>query len=122
LLRETVDRGALPARRRLAGTDCVVVRYGELGTESPSVRRRMEERLRVNVAAALPARGLGGSVERQSGRLLARGTDPDDAADAAAELPGVVSASPAREVAPERDAICEAPVEVAREAARVEFQ
>jgi len=95
--------------------DCVVVRYGGLGIKGPSVRRRMEERLRENVAAGLSAQGLGGSVERRSGRLLARGTDPDDAADAAAELPGVVSASPAREVAPEPDAICEALVEVARE-------
>ena len=59
----------------------------------------MEERLRENVAAGLSARDLGGSVERRSGRLLARGTDPDDAADAAAELPGVVSAGPAREAA-----------------------
>ena len=55
----------------------------------------MEERLRENVAAGLSARDLGGSVERRSGRLLVRGTDPD----AAAELPGVVSPSPAREAA-----------------------
>ena len=95
---------------------------GNSGLRAPSVRKRTEGRPRENVATALSARGLGSSVERRSGRLLARGTDPDDAADAAAELPGVVSASPAREVAPERDAICEAPVEVAREAVRVEFR
>ena len=52
----------------------------------------MEERLRENVAAGLSARDLGGSVERRSGRLLARGTDPDEQSagpplDAAAEAP-----------------------------------
>lgn len=95
--------------------DCVVVRYGELGTKSPTVRSRMEGLLRENVAAALADRGLGGSVERLPGRLVVRGADPAAAAEAAAELPGVVSASPAREVPPAADVIREALVEVAAE-------
>jgi thiamine biosynthesis protein ThiI len=95
--------------------DCAVVRYGEVGTKSRSVRARMEKRLRENLAAALDDRGLGGSVERLDGRLLARGTDPDAAVSVAAELPGVVSASPAREVPAETDAIYGTMVELARE-------
>ena len=93
--------------------DCVVVRYGELGTKGRSVRRRMERQLRSNVAAALEDRGVPGSVERTDGRLVVHGTDADAAADAAASLPGVVSASPAREVTPEREAIYDALVDLA---------
>jgi thiamine biosynthesis protein ThiI len=92
--------------------DCVVVRYGELGTKGRSVRRRMEEQLRSNVAAALEAAGVAGTVERTDGRLVVHGTDPHAAA-AAASLPGVVSASPAREVEPAADAIYDAMVDLA---------
>ena len=95
--------------------DRVVVRYGALGTKSPSVRRRMSERLRESVAAALSDRGLGGSVERRDGRLLVRGTDPGPAAEAAAALPGVVSASPAREVEADPEHIYETMLELATE-------
>ena len=93
--------------------DCVVVRYGELGTKGRSVRRRMEERLRSNVAAALEDRDVPGTVERTDGRLVVHTTAPAAAADAAAALPGVVSASPAREVAPEAERIYGALVELA---------
>ncbi|MFT4903758.1 MAG: thiamine biosynthesis protein ThiI [Natronomonas sp.] len=93
----------------------VVVRYGELGTKSPSVRRRMEEQLRANVAAALDDRGISGRVERTDGRLIIRTADAGEAATAAADLPGVVSASPAREVAPDADAIYETMVALARD-------
>jgi len=94
--------------------DCAVVRYGAIGTKSPSVRRRMESRLRANVAAVLSDRGLDGTVERLSGRLLVRGESPDRAAEAAATVPGVVSASPALDRPAEADAIAAALVDVAR--------
>ena len=93
--------------------DSVVVRYGELGTKGRSVRRQMEERLRSNVAAALAARDVGGSVERTHGRLVVHTAEADAAADAAALLPGVVSASPATTVDPELAAIYEAMVALA---------
>jgi len=88
--------------------DSVVVRYGELGTKGRSVRRQMETQLRSNVAAALAARDVSGSVERTHGRVVVHSADPEAAVDAAALLPGVVSASPATTVDPEPAAICEA--------------
>lgn len=93
----------------------VVVRYGELGVKGPSVRRRMEERLRTNLTAVLDDRAIGGTVERREGRLLIRTSEAGAAADAATDVPGVVSASPAREVAPDPPAIYEAMVELATE-------
>jgi thiamine biosynthesis protein ThiI len=113
--------------------DCVVVRYGAIGTKSAGVRARMEAQLRENVAAVLRDRGLGGSVERLPGRLVVRRAEPDRparcsdarshrglpsfdrAAAAAASVPGVVSASPVRETAPEMDAIRAALVALADE-------
>lgn len=94
--------------------DCAVVRYGELGTKSRSVRRRMEEQLCSNIRAALDSRAVEGSVERGQGRLLVHAADVDGAATAAAELPGVVSASPARRVDPAESEIVDALVELAR--------
>ncbi|MEF8914753.1 tRNA sulfurtransferase [Natronomonas sp.] len=93
----------------------VVVRYGELSTKGRPVRRNMEEQLRSNLAAALDARDIDGDVERTAGRLIVDTEDADAAADAASDLPGVVSASPARTVAPETDAVYEALAELARE-------
>jgi thiamine biosynthesis protein ThiI len=95
--------------------DCAVVRYGAIGTKSAGVRARMEAQLRENVAAVLSDRGLGGSVERLPGRLVVRGGDAGDAARSCAEVPGVVSASPALETATEPDDIEAALVEVADE-------
>lgn len=95
--------------------DCVVVRYGELSTKGRPVRRNMEEQLRSNLAAALDARDIDGDVERTAGRLIVDTDAPDAAAKAAADLPGVVSASPARTVAPEAEVIYEALADLARE-------
>jgi thiamine biosynthesis protein ThiI len=103
--------------------DRVVVRYGELSTKGRPVRRNMEEQLRSNLAAALEARGIEGRVERTAGRLVVE-TDPDAvdaAADAASVLPGVVSASPARTVAPDADAIYDALAGLASERTREDF-
>jgi thiamine biosynthesis protein ThiI len=97
--------------------DCVVVRYGELSTKGRPVRRNMEEQLRSNLAAVLDARDIDGTVERTAGRLVVETEATDAAADAASDLPGVVSASPARTVAPEADAVYEALAELARERA-----
>ncbi len=93
--------------------DCAVVRYGAIGTKSPTVRARMEARLRENLGAVLADRGLDGSVERRPGRLVVRGADAERAAEAADAVPGVVSSSPARETPAEADAIREAMVDLA---------
>lgn len=100
-----------------SGADTVVVRHGDVGVKSSQVQSAMERRLRDNVAAMLDSRGVEGTVERQWSRILVR-TDESSveaATDAATDVFGVISASPAVSVAPEFDAIREALVETARE-------
>jgi len=97
------------------GADCVVVRHGDVGVKSSSVQADMERTLRENLAAMLDERDVPGTVDREWGRLLVRTTDPYEAADAAADTFGVVSASPAVSVPPELDAVCDALADTARE-------
>ena len=103
---------------RLPGADTVVVRYsGEIGTKSSAVQRRMERRLADNLEAMLEARDVPGEVELHPTRPLVRTDGPDaagDAAEAAADVFGVVSASPARSIPPEFDAILDALAEAGR--------
>jgi thiamine biosynthesis protein ThiI len=88
-----------------AGADVVVVRYGDASSKSGRVQSDMEARLVENLRAALGARDVDGTVERRWTRPLVRTDAVDAAADAATDVFGVVSASPARSVPPERDAI-----------------
>ncbi|MFC3476617.1 tRNA sulfurtransferase [Halobacterium litoreum] len=97
------------------GADSVVVRHGDVGVKSSSVQANMERTLRENLDAMLADRDVPGTVDREWGRLLVRTTDPDRAADAAADTFGVVSASPAVSVPPDLDAICDALADAARE-------
>jgi thiamine biosynthesis protein ThiI len=97
------------------GADVVVVRYGDASVKSGRVQGAMERRLVDNVAALLADRGVPGDVERTWSRLFVR-TDEESvaaAADAAADAFGVVSASPARSVRTELDAIVDAVRETA---------
>ena len=100
------------------GADTVVVRYGgEIGTKSSAVQRRMERRLADELEAMLGARGVDGRVELHPTRPLVRTDGPRaaaEAAEAAADVFGVVSASPARTVQPEFDAILDALAEAGR--------
>jgi len=76
----------------------------------------MEQRLIENVSALLDARGIPGEIEYRRTRPLIHTDEAsvDAAADAATDVFGVVSASPARRVAPDRDAIVEALAGTAR--------
>ena len=95
--------------------DCTVVRYGELGVKGQSVRRRMEARLRENLAAALESDGISGSVERRHGRLVVHTTASEAAARTVTAVPGVASASPAVRVSPEATEIEAALADLARD-------
>jgi thiamine biosynthesis protein ThiI len=100
------------------GADSVVVRHGDVGVKSSQVQASMEGTLRENLATMLDARDIPGDVEREWGRLLVRAPDPDsasEAADAAADTFGVVSASPAATVPPTLDAITDALADAAEE-------
>jgi len=72
-------------RNMLPGADTVLVRYGEVGTRSPRVSGRTEERLCDNLRALLSDRGVAGDVERHHARPLVRTDDPREAAAEAAE-------------------------------------
>ncbi|MFB6220802.1 MAG: tRNA sulfurtransferase [Halolamina sp.] len=89
--------------------DTAVVRFGEIGVKSEKVRGQMLDSLADNVESLLDDRGVPGTVERRWSRLLVRpdeeAFDADDAAHAASDAFGVVSARPAVTVPPERDAL-----------------
>ena len=92
------------------GAGTVLVRYGEIGIKSAQLRGRMEQRLQENLLAILDDRGVDAQVTRENTRLYVE-TNPDrveTVAAAAADTFGVVSASPARRVAPTREAITDA--------------
>jgi thiamine biosynthesis protein ThiI len=75
--------------------DVVIVRYGELALKSPGVRNWYEKILMKNIAAMLDSRGIHYShMRREWGRIFIETTD-SQAAEAAADVFGVVSTSPA---------------------------
>lgn len=99
------------------GADTVLVRFsGEVGVKSPSVQRRMEQRVRENLESMLAEKGCAVSTEYESTRLYVH-TEPDDVdtvAEVAANTFGITSLSTVVEVEPTLDAICETLRECAR--------
>lgn len=91
-----------------------LLRYGEIGIKSPSVRRRLESRLARNLLLMLDARGAQGAVEIEWGHLRLRADDTPSVRDALARCFGLVSASLAVEIAADLPALAR---EVARLAA-----
>lgn len=76
-------------------TDVVIVRYGELALKSTGVRNWYEKILMKNIASMLDSRNIPYSqLRREWGRIFIETTDYR-AAEAAADVFGVVSASPA---------------------------
>jgi len=98
------------------GASVVLVRHGEIGVKSDSVRDRMEGRLATNLGALLADRGTAGTVSRQRNRLFVDTDDPDAVTRAATDCFGVVSASPALVVEPTLSAICDGLESVAESA------
>jgi thiamine biosynthesis protein ThiI len=96
--------------------DTVLVRYGEIGVKSSSVRRRMEERLRRNVESAVARADIEATVRREWSRILVE-TDPEsvtEATGAAARTFGVSSVSPCAVTDARLESIAEAVAETAR--------
>lgn len=100
---------------RAVAWDGVLVRFGELGIKSDPVRRQMVRRLRENLLDALVRGGVEGDVVPRGPRLWMTGPDPEALAAVACRTFGVVSASPARVVPAEMDAMGEAAAGVALE-------
>ncbi|MDZ7850555.1 MAG: tRNA uracil 4-sulfurtransferase ThiI [Halodesulfurarchaeum sp.] len=97
------------------GADVVVVRHGDIGVKSSRVQSWMEGTLAANLEAMLSAREIDGRVEQERGRLFVRTRAPEKAALAAADVFGVVSASPTRSVDPSMESISEGLAAVARQ-------
>jgi thiamine biosynthesis protein ThiI len=75
--------------------DVVIIRYGELALKSTGVRNWYEKILMKNIEAMLNSRGISYSqIRREWGRIFIETTD-SRAAEAAADVFGVVSTSPA---------------------------
>ncbi|HEX2066068.1 MAG TPA: THUMP domain-containing protein [Candidatus Thermoplasmatota archaeon] len=93
--------------------DGVLVRFGEIGIKSAPVRRQMLERLRQNLLDGMQASGVEGDVQRVGSRLWMVGAEVAALVRAATHTFGVVSASPARRVAPTLEALAPAAAELA---------
>ena len=77
-------------------SDIVIVRYGELALKSSGVRNWYEKILMKNIAAMLESREIPYSqIRREWGRIFIETTGSRTAAEAAADVFGVVSTSPA---------------------------
>ncbi len=83
----------------------VLAGYGEIGTKSAPVRRRLTGRLRANLAAVLADRSIPGTVERRWSRLVVHTPAPGAGAAAAGDVAGLVWARPATVVPAERTAV-----------------
>ena len=94
----------------------IVVRYGEIGIKTRSVRAQFERRLVERIEEQLVARGVEAEVTREQARVLVRAADVEKALDALAHTFGVVSASPARACPPTVEGVAQAAVVEAREA------
>ncbi|WP_414837386.1 tRNA sulfurtransferase [Candidatus Nanosalina sp. VS9-1] len=85
--------------------DHILVRYGDIGTKSASVRGRMVKILRQRIEDRLEYEDEEyDSVTDIPGRLIVKNARPE-ASEAVAELPGVASASPVKELESEIEAL-----------------
>lgn len=76
--------------------EVVIVRYSEIAVKGRHTRPRLERMLARHIDEALARRGVEGRVDRLQGRILVRDpSDAGEAAEAAAHVFGVKSASPA---------------------------
>lgn len=96
----------------------ILVRYGEIGIKTRSVRASFERRLIERIEEQLVARGVEAEVARERGRIFVRAQDVEGALDALTHTFGIVSASPAIECEATPEGVAAAAVEVARERLR----
>lgn len=71
-----------------------LLRYGELGIKSPSVRRRFEQRLEANLRDAFKRHGATALIDRTWGRFFLETPRPDVARSIIEHTFGLVHASP----------------------------
>ena len=85
--------------------DCVLVRFGEIGSKKGYVRNEMAELLRARVQEKLESEGFDFSkVSRINGRIVVRGVSEGvDIAESVSVLPGVASTSPSVNCSAEKE-------------------
>lgn len=93
----------------------ILVRYGEIGIKSRTVRIQFEKRLVERIEEQLVRRGVEAEVARQQSRIVVRAADVERAMEALTHTFGVVSASPATPCAADKDAIADLAAGIARE-------
>ena len=93
----------------------ILVRYGEIGIKSRTVRSQFEKRLVERIEEQLVRRGAESEVLREEGRIVVRAAEQEKALDALKHTFGIVSASPARQCASDIDVIADEVAMVARE-------
>ena len=90
------------------GADAVLVRFGDISTKSPQVRRMMEDRLLANLRWSLQDAAIEAEVTREWARPIILPNDESTigaATEVAASTIGVVSASPCARVPTTMDSI-----------------
>lgn len=96
-------------------SDVVIIRYGELALKSAGVRNWYEKILINNIAAMLDSRDISYSqIRREWGRIFIETTDIC-AAEAAADVFGIVSTSPALTAEPTLDSTASVCADLARD-------
>lgn len=101
--------------------DVVLVRYGEIALKDSWTRQSWERILKSNIAFCLHRAGVDHRISGSEGRIFIHTTDVR-AVGIAAQVFGVVSASPARTVPPNLDDISRAAVQTARDRVEKEMQ
>ncbi len=94
----------------------VLLRYGEIAIKSKQTRRRMENMLVKHIHAALDEKGISYSkIRKEYGRIFIDTSSAEAAAAVAANVFGIVSASPVVVIPAELDRILDTGEAIARE-------
>ncbi len=95
--------------------DKAIVRYDEIGIKSNQVRKKMERKLSTNIENILRDRDIDGRAKRAWSRIIIETENPEKAAEAVADVPGVSSTSAVIETPAEKNEIQEKVLELAEE-------
>ena len=87
-------------------TDTAIVRYGEIGTKSNTVRKQMIQTLRQRIEERIEHEGLEyDKVSTRQGRIVAHTEQAEKTAEILKKVPGVKTVSPAEKTEPEIEPI-----------------
>ncbi|HIP74768.1 MAG TPA: tRNA 4-thiouridine(8) synthase ThiI, partial [Thermococcus paralvinellae] len=86
--------------------NCVIIRYGEIGTKSPQTRRWFEQILMNNIREALVSEGIEyKGVFARHGRIIVKTNKAKESVEVLRRVFGIVSLSPAMEIDAELEKI-----------------